>query len=82
MASFASQDDGEEEITLAHLRRSVLNEIASPELLPFQQSVVDHFGYQLKEVRLISRPYETFKGVFNLTSTFRLSKRGVAPNLL
>jgi GINS complex subunit 4 len=49
MDSFLDQDDFEEDITLERLRRSVLNEIASPELLPYQTSVMEHFLSRLKE---------------------------------
>lgn len=43
-------DDGD--ISIFHLRRAVVNEITSPELLAYEQDVVDRFTSLLKEVRL------------------------------
>lgn len=42
-------DDGD--ISIFHLRRAVVNEMNSPELLTYEQDVMDHFLTLLKEVR-------------------------------
>jgi hypothetical protein len=51
MDLFLDHSQGDEEITIEYLRRSVVNEITCPELLPYERSMMDHFNSLLKEVR-------------------------------
>jgi len=53
MDSLTRTELGHEDITIEHLRRSVVNEIASPELLPFEKVLFEHYSSLLKEVHLL-----------------------------
>lgn len=54
MASMDPSDDyggAEEDFSMENLRRAVLNEIFSPELLPFEPYLVDYLTSQIEQVR-------------------------------
>lgn len=51
MSSNTLQEVEDGDITISHLRRAVVNEINSPELLAYEQDIMDHFTSLMKEVR-------------------------------
>lgn len=51
MATNDTLDIEDGDISVFHLRRAVVNEMTSPELLTYEQDVMDHFFTLLKEVR-------------------------------
>jgi hypothetical protein len=54
-------DAADEEITLESLRRAVLNEVHSPELLPFENAIVEHFSSMIAQVCQSNSRFEGHK---------------------
>lgn len=51
MSALTQFDTGDDSFSITNLRIAVTNEVSSPELLPYNQELLDYFFTSIKEVR-------------------------------